>query len=75
MSETIADLNKVIADISNDLAELADGNFMIDVDNDYKGDFAQISESFRGIDPECDTGCGGRYQTGKFYRGVAAACR
>lgn len=49
MSETIADLNKVIADISNDLAELADGNFMIDVDNDYKGDFAQISESFRGI--------------------------
>lgn len=49
MAETIADLNKVIADISNDLAELADGNFMIDVAEDYKGDFAQISESFRGI--------------------------
>lgn len=49
MSETISDLNKVIANISNDLAELADGNFMINVDEDYKGDFAQISESFRGI--------------------------
>lgn len=49
MSETIRDLNQVIADISNDLAELADGNFMIDVNSDYKGDFAQISESFRGI--------------------------
>ena len=49
MSETISDLNKVISDISSDLAELAGGNFMIDVDEDYKGDFAQISESFRGI--------------------------
>lgn len=49
MSETISDLNKVIANISNDLAELADGNFMINVDEDYKGDFAQISVSFRGI--------------------------
>lgn len=49
MTETIHDLNKVISDISSDLAELADGNFMINVDEDYKGDFAQISESFRGI--------------------------
>lgn len=49
MSETISDLNTVIANISNDLAELADGNFMINVDEDYKGDFAQISDSFRGI--------------------------
>lgn len=49
MSETISDLNNVIANISNDLAELADGNFMINVDEDYKGDFSQISESFRGI--------------------------
>lgn len=49
MSETISDLNLVISNISKDLAELADGNFMIDVDEDYKGDFSQISESFRGI--------------------------
>lgn len=49
MSETIGDLNKVISYISNDLAELAEGNFMINVDEDYKGDFAEISESFRGI--------------------------
>lgn len=49
LSETITDLNKVISNISNDLAELAEGNFMIDADEDYKGDFAQISESFRGI--------------------------
>lgn len=49
MSETIQDLNQVISGISGDLAELADGNFMINVDEDYKGDFAQISNSFRGI--------------------------
>lgn len=49
MSETIGDLNKVISNISSDLAELAKGNFMIDVGEDYKGDFSRISESFRGI--------------------------
>lgn len=49
LAETIGDLNTVILHISNNLAELADGNFMIDVNDDYKGDFVQISESFRGI--------------------------
>lgn len=49
LAETIGDLNTVILHISNNLAELADGNFMIDVNDDYKGDFIQISESFRGI--------------------------
>lgn len=49
MAETVQDLNKVISDINNDLAEIADGNFMISVDEDYKGDFAEISESFRVI--------------------------
>lgn len=49
VAETIQDLNTVILDISNKMAELADGNFMIDVDDNYKGDFIQISESFRGI--------------------------
>ena len=49
LSETMQDLNKIITDISSDLAELADGNFMINVDETYKGDFAQISDSFRDI--------------------------
>lgn len=49
MAETVQDLNKVISNISSDLAEIADGNFMISVDEDYKGDFAEISESFRVI--------------------------
>ncbi len=49
LSETMQDLNTIITDISSDLAELADGNFMINVDQTYKGDFAQISDSFRDI--------------------------
>ncbi len=49
MAETVQDLNTIISDINNDLAQIADGNFMISVDEDYKGDFAQISESFRLI--------------------------
>jgi methyl-accepting chemotaxis protein len=49
LAETIQDLNTVIQNISNNLAELANGNFLIDVEEDYKGDFVQISESFRGI--------------------------
>ncbi len=49
LSETMQDLNKIITDISSDLAELADGNFMINVDETYKGDFVQISDSFRDI--------------------------
>ncbi len=49
LAETIRDLNTIITGISSDLAELADGNFMIDVEESYKGDFAQISESFRDI--------------------------
>lgn len=49
LAETIQDLNTIIQGISRDLAELAEGNFMIAVDEDYKGDFVEISESFRGI--------------------------
>ncbi len=49
LAETIRDLNTIITGISSDLAELADGNFLIDVEESYKGDFAQISESFRDI--------------------------
>lgn len=49
LAGTIQDLNTVIADISSHLAELSAGNFKISIDETYKGDFAQISESFRGI--------------------------
>lgn len=49
LAETIGDLNAVIQNISHNLAELADGNFKIDVSENLKGDFIKISESFRGI--------------------------
>lgn len=49
LAETIQDLNTVIADISRHLKDLSGGNFKISIDEIYKGDFAQISESFRGI--------------------------
>lgn len=49
LSQTVQDLKNVINDIDTHLAELSDGNFMITIDEDYKGDFAEISRSFRGI--------------------------
>lgn len=49
LTQTVQDLKNVINDIDNHLAELSDGNFMIAIDKDYKGDFAEISHSFRGI--------------------------
>lgn len=49
LAETIQDLKVVISEIDNHLAELSDGNFLINVNDDFKGDFAQISQSFRGI--------------------------
>lgn len=49
LTETILDLNAVILHISDNLAALAEGNFMIDTAEDYKGDFDQISVSFRDI--------------------------
>lgn len=49
LAETIQDLKVVISEIDNHLAELSDGNFLINVDGDFKGDFAQISQSFRSI--------------------------
>ncbi len=49
LAETIHDLNTVISDISSHLAELSEGNFMLAIDENYKGDFSQISDSFRGI--------------------------
>lgn len=58
LAETIRDLNTIITGISSDLAELADGNFMIDVEENYKGDFAQISDSFRDIVGSLSTALG-----------------
>lgn len=49
LAETVQDLKGVITEIDNLLAELSNGNFLINVDNDFKGDFAEISHSFRGI--------------------------
>jgi len=49
LAKTIQDLKTVISDISSELAEMSEGNFKIDIEKTYEGDFAQISESFRGI--------------------------
>lgn len=49
LSETVQDINQVISEIDNNLAELSGGNFMISIEDDLKGDFAEISRSFRGI--------------------------
>lgn len=49
LSETVRELRDIISGIDNHLAELSDGNFLIAVDDNYRGDFAEISESFRGI--------------------------
>lgn len=49
LSQTIQDLKNVISDIDAHLADLSEGNFTIAIEGDYKGDFAEISRSFRDI--------------------------
>ncbi len=49
LAEMIERLNVVVSDISHHLSEMSDGNFQLVIDKTYRGDFAQISESFRGI--------------------------
>lgn len=49
LASTIQDLKIIISNIDNNLSELSNGNFLIQVDDDFKGDFAEISQSFRGI--------------------------
>lgn len=49
LSETVRELRDIISGIDSHLAELSDGNFLIAVDDNYRGDFVEISESFRGI--------------------------
>lgn len=49
LSETVQDLKGVITEVDDHLAELSSGNFLINVEDDFKGDFAEISQSFREI--------------------------
>lgn len=49
LRSTIGTLNSIIRDISDNLKELSNGNFTVDVSKDYKGNFSQIGVSFRGI--------------------------
>lgn len=49
LTKTIKDLNTVIFDISHHLSNLSAGNFKIVIDENYNGDFSQISDSVRGI--------------------------
>ncbi len=49
LAQTIQGLKRIINDIDSHLADLSEGNFMIEIEGDYKGDFAEISRSFRGI--------------------------
>ena len=49
LAETIQDLNTVITEIDEHLAQLSEGNFLIDIGEDFKGDFAEITRSFRSI--------------------------
>ncbi len=49
LAETIGELKEIVSDISNHMEELADGNFQITIDENYRGDFALISDSFRDI--------------------------
>lgn len=49
LAETIQDLKIVISEIDQHLADLSAGNFLIDIGDDFKGDFSEITASFRGI--------------------------
>lgn len=49
LTKTVQDLNIVISDISRHLSDLSEGNFRITINENYNGDFSQISDSVRGI--------------------------
>lgn len=49
LSETIARLKNMIDGVSSQLGEMADGNFDIDVNAQYAGDFAKIGTSVQTI--------------------------
>ncbi|PXV96152.1 methyl-accepting chemotaxis protein [Lachnotalea glycerini] len=49
LKSTVDSLNHIIQDIGIQLNEMSNGNFKIDINETYIGDFATISESFRKI--------------------------
>ena len=49
LSRTVSGLRSIIADIEHHVEELANGNLCVEVSESYKGDFANISESFRSV--------------------------
>ncbi|MFA9463762.1 MAG: methyl-accepting chemotaxis protein [Velocimicrobium sp.] len=49
LRETIAYLNKMIADIGIQLNEIADGKLIMDANTQYQGDFVKISDSVKAI--------------------------
>lgn len=49
LAETVQDLKIIISEIDSHMAELSNGNFLINVEGEFKGDFKQISASFKEI--------------------------
>ncbi|RDY31272.1 methyl-accepting chemotaxis protein [Lachnotalea glycerini] len=49
LKSTVDSLNHIIQDIGIQLNEMSNGNFKIDINETYIGDFATISKSFRKI--------------------------
>lgn len=49
LSDTITSLTEIINDIDKNITCLSEGDFTITIDNDYKGDFNSISNSFKLI--------------------------
>lgn len=49
LAHTVAGLNGIIQDINNQTGEMSKGNFSIEIDKKYAGDFVLISDSFQKI--------------------------
>lgn len=49
LAATISELNTIISDIIDHLAEMSSGNFRLKIEETYEGDFSSISDSFRNI--------------------------
>lgn len=49
LNRTVQDLRDIITDITYQLGQLAEGNFCIDFNKDYKGDFEPIHDSIANI--------------------------
>lgn len=49
MQKTIGELNEIITDIDRDLGEMSNGNFAINIEKMYAGDFQSISQAIKRI--------------------------